>query len=369
VRLSADSHSRELGRTTTDTAGQADRIASLPPGVWCINPLRAVNAYVLEADDGYVLVDCGWDTPDVLEALKVGLRGLGIGLDDVRTLVVTHVHADHYGMAGTLLRLGRMRLLMHRLDWVYADRRFRDLDRAELDIHAWLARNGFQVPLRTAAERALDSLYRVTVIAPDREIEDGDAIPLRDSACQVVWTPGHTQGHVCLHAPERRFLLAGDHVLDPITPNVSMNFEDIHNPLGRYVHSLRKAAELEADIVLPAHGSPFTGLQRRVRELLAHHDDREAAVLDALRGIPRTAGDVARLLPWTRRGRRFEELAPSPSRSRTRPGRSGSPARAATFPAPRTSRQRSSWRVGTRSRTTATTSRRCERRWETRCRQ
>jgi glyoxylase-like metal-dependent hydrolase (beta-lactamase superfamily II) len=273
----------------------------------------ARRQYVLDGDDGYILVDCGGDTPDVLDALQAGLRGLGIGLDDVRTLVVTHVHTDHYGMAGTLLRLGRMRLLMHRLDWLHADRHFRDLDRAELDMQAWMARNGFQMP-RNAAEETLESLRRLTVVAPDREVDDGDAVALKDSECRVVWTPGHTQGHICLHAPERRFLLAGDHVLDPITLNVSMTFEEIRNPLGRYLDSLRKVADLEADVVLPAHGAPFTGLRRRVHELLVHHDHREAAVLEAVRGTPRTAADVARALAWTRRRRTFEELGPSQQR-------------------------------------------------------
>jgi glyoxylase-like metal-dependent hydrolase (beta-lactamase superfamily II) len=90
--------------------------------------LSHVNSYLLRGDDGYILVDCGWDMPDVLEALHAGLNDAGVALDDVRALVVTHMHPDHYGMAGTLKRAGRMRLLMHRLDWLYLEAQRQDLE-------------------------------------------------------------------------------------------------------------------------------------------------------------------------------------------------------------------------------------------------
>src|SRR5438094_6219655 len=76
------------------------RVPDLPPDIRQLrlpmrdNPLRFVNSYVLKGDDGYVLVDCGFEGDDVLAALQAGLREQGIGLDDVRILVVTHYHAD-----------------------------------------------------------------------------------------------------------------------------------------------------------------------------------------------------------------------------------------------------------------------------------
>lgn len=289
-------------------------MADLPGGVWQIplplanSPLRSINAYVLKGDDGYILVDCGWDTPDVLEALQAGLRDIGIGLGDVRSLVITHMHTDHYGLVGTLMRLGQMRLLMHRLDWVFLDRHFRDRAQFKHDLDTWLALNGFGGPLRDAEKRLLDPFWQLTLVAPDVPLEDGDRIAVAGGDCTVVWTPGHTIGHICLFAPTQRYLLSGDHVLDPISPNVGLPLEEVGNPLGEYLDSLRKVATLDADLVLPAHGQPFTGLQRRVHELLAHHDEREAAVLAALDGGARTGAEVAAALPWTRRRLHLHEL-------------------------------------------------------------
>ncbi len=286
-----------------------------PPGIRLIrlplagSPLRHVNSYLIKADDGYVLVDCGWDTPDVLEALEAALREAGVGLSDVRTLVATHYHQDHYGLAGTLLRLGRLRLLMHRLDWLYVDTHFADLAAYRENTLSWLARNGLAPrPISDEDRWAWESLQRFTLVAPDEMVEDGQVLRAGRHAFQVVWTPGHTPGHICLFDAEQRLLIAGDHVLDPITPNVSFWGDDHGNPLGDFLESLRKVAALEADLVLPAHGEPFSGLQRRVGELLAHHDEREQAMLQAMDGHDATATEIARRVPWTRRRQLFDDL-------------------------------------------------------------
>src|SRR3712207_3590490 len=83
------------------------------------SPLRHTNGYLLKADDGWTLVDCGWKMPGALEALAAGVEEAGARLADVRTLVITHFHSDHYGLAGTVVGLTRARLLMHRLDWLF----------------------------------------------------------------------------------------------------------------------------------------------------------------------------------------------------------------------------------------------------------
>ena len=65
--------------------------------------MPSVNAYLLALDDGYCLVDCGTSLEPGWEALERGLDLAGAGLDDVRTLVCTHMHADHAGLASALI--------------------------------------------------------------------------------------------------------------------------------------------------------------------------------------------------------------------------------------------------------------------------
>ncbi|MBV9546743.1 MAG: MBL fold metallo-hydrolase, partial [Chloroflexi bacterium] len=82
--------------------------AELLPGIWRLplplrdSPLGHVNTYLVRSDEGYLLVDCGWDTADTLHALEGHLRVLDVKFSDVRHLVVTHIHPDHYGLAGRL---------------------------------------------------------------------------------------------------------------------------------------------------------------------------------------------------------------------------------------------------------------------------
>ena len=273
--------------------------------------LRAINAYLIKADDGWVLVDCGWNADDVMEALQGALRDVGIGLDDIRRLVITHYHTDHYGMAGTLLRLGKMRMLMHRIDWLHVKTRMADRETLDHDLYGWLELNGFDMALLNDEHRqALDGFLRYTVVEPDEQLEDGMTIDLGDRELRVVWTPGHTAGHICLFDAERRALVAGDHVLDPISPSVGLSRPEQGNPLGEFLDSLHKVSKLEADLVMPAHGRPFEGLQRRVAELLVHHELREQTMLDALVGGPQTGTQVAEKSPWTRREVHLSELPP-----------------------------------------------------------
>ena len=276
------------------------------------NPLRHINSYLIKADDGYVLVDCGWDLPVVLGALQAALADAGVGLDDVRRLVVTHYHADHYGLAGQLVRLGRLRLLMHRLDWVYVRDTFSDMHAFARRSREWFTRNGLDQSSIADEQRAAEAAARFTLVEPDEQLEDDARIGIGSNELRVVWTPGHTPGHICLWDAGRDFLLSGDHVLDPITPNVGYWGRDDGNPLGEFLASLHRVAELDADLVLPAHGEPFRGLRRRVAELLSHHAEREQIMLDALadEGGSATGTQVAQRVPWTRHRRKLTDLPP-----------------------------------------------------------
>lgn len=265
------------------------------------NPLRYVNAYLLEDEGGYTLVDCGWRAEDVLAALHAALERSGIGLAEVRRILITHAHFDHYGLAGTLRRLGVRELYLHRLDWDFARLLLEDpaaIDRAADD---WIARNGY-----TSGEPFDDEHARRNELTePTHVIEDGDRI----GRLTAVWTPGHSPGHVCFVDARSGKMLTGDHILDPITPHVGIWTARSGDPLGAYVASLRKVAALGATGVLPAHGEPFPDLHRRTAELLAHEAEREQQIVTVLAGGAHDAASVARAIPWTRRKRTFDNLA------------------------------------------------------------
>lgn len=284
-----------------------DLVSSLGDGIFQIrlpmagNPLRAINAYLLDDDGGYTLVDCGWKTDDVFAALYAALAGLGLRLGDIARIAITHAHFDHYGLAGTLRRAGVGELVLHPLDWAFARLLLTDpigIDRAA---DAWIARNGLPSDEPFDEEHA----RRNELTEPTSLLEDGDRL----GRLRAIWTPGHTPGHLCFLDSRSGKLLAGDHILDPITPHVGVWGERGENPLDAYIASIHKVVSIGATGVLPAHGEPFDDLAKRAHELLAHEAERETRVIAALVEGPRDATSVARALPWTRRNGAFGELA------------------------------------------------------------
>jgi glyoxylase-like metal-dependent hydrolase (beta-lactamase superfamily II) len=128
-------------------------------------------------------------------------------------------------------------------------------------------------------------------------VEDGEAITLAGEQYRVIWTPGHSDGHICLFRERDGVFIAADHVLPRITPNIGLYSEkDRRNPLGDYLASLKKVERLPASIVLPGHGEPFSDLAGRVREILAHHEEREAQILALLDPRPQHAYGIAEQL-------------------------------------------------------------------------
>ncbi len=307
----------EYAVTQTRGATLPER-AEMLPGVWRLplplrdSPLGHVNTYLVRADDGYLLVDCGWDTADSLEALQGHLRALDIKIDAVRHLLVTHIHPDHYGMAGRLRQMSNADLTFHRLERLYIDSRYGTADELLAEMGEWLRLNGTPAAELDRLNRgSLGMLERVQLAFPDRTLDGGEEIPCGRFAFKVVWTPGHSAGHICLFDARHKVLLSGDHVLPHITPSVGLHVRTTGNPLADYLDSLRLIGRLEAELVLPGHGEPFRGLPERTAQLLAHHQsrlDEIVGIVNAAPGHELTGYEIAARMKWSRR-RSWDDLS------------------------------------------------------------
>jgi glyoxylase-like metal-dependent hydrolase (beta-lactamase superfamily II) len=136
----------------------------------------------------------------------------------------------------------------------------------------------------------------------------------------VLWTPGHSPGHICFYERTQRVILTGDHVLPSITPNVGLHPQQLGNPLGDYLASLKRLEPLEVDDVLPAHQHSFKDLRTRLRELAEHHYERldemlaivgdgHASGYDVASAVVWTIGTFDSFSPWMRRAAISETLA------------------------------------------------------------
>ena len=260
---------------------------------------------------GYLLVDCGWDTADTLKALEGHLRALDIRFADIRHLVVTHIHPDHYGLAGRLREITTAELSFHRLERLYIESRYANADELLEEMREWLRLNGTpQAELDQLSRGSTGMLSRVQIAYPDKTLDGGEEITCGRFAFKVIWTPGHSAGHICLYDARHKVLLSGDHVLPRITPSVGLHVQAASNPLADFLDSLKLIGRLEAELVLPGHGDPFNGLPERTAALIAHHQRR----LDEIVGLlppgseqALTAFQLAQRMRWSSR-REWDDL-------------------------------------------------------------
>jgi glyoxylase-like metal-dependent hydrolase (beta-lactamase superfamily II) len=120
---------------------------------------------------------------------------------------------------------------------------------------------------------------------PSHRVADCDHITLGGRDWVGLFTPGHTDDHLCLYDEEGGVLLSGDQVLPTITPHISGLIPG--DPLLMFLESLDRLSDLpHVTTVLPAHGQPFHDLPGRAAEIKRHHDER----LDRLVEICDAAG-------------------------------------------------------------------------------
>jgi glyoxylase-like metal-dependent hydrolase (beta-lactamase superfamily II) len=262
--------------------------------------LKAVNCYLIEGDDNrHALIDTGWDRPEAFTALLEGLRQYRMGFNNIGQILITHVHADHFGQAGKVKQLSNAEISIHQVEAALIESRYVNFDILMQQMNLLLQKNG--VPSSTTPDMArVATPIRPYVIPtnPDRALKGGETFKVGSFELEVINTPGHSPGHVCFYEKTKKLLFSGDHVLLEITPNVSFHPQSGPNPLKDFIDSLERLAELEVNFVFPGHGPVFSGLRQRIGQIIYHHEQRQLYIKSAARDELKTAWEIANALQW-----------------------------------------------------------------------
>jgi hydroxyacylglutathione hydrolase len=208
-----------------------------------MDPIRAinlgfVNAYLLEAGEGWVLIDAG--VPQQWAQLDAQLAQAGVTPENLRLVVVTHGDFDHIGCCAALKKKYHVKIAMHPAD-------------------AGMARTG--VAAKRRSRRLLGRLFlwfsgfvrgSFPTFEPDVRLRDGQDLAKYGLAAKVIHTPGHTKGSIAVLTASGA-LFPGDTVGNQGRPDSALYIEN-DQELRQSIALLKG---LGARVVYPGHGSPF----------------------------------------------------------------------------------------------------------------
>ena len=256
-----------------------------------------VNCYVTTARP-ITLIDTGTKWDESRRAWQAELAELGLNIEDVQRIIITHAHADHYGLAADIVRASGAEIWTHRHNQAMLE--------ADEVIRA--VRDAFYLQLLTEAGVPPEQRQRVAdgprggnryaeAVSIDRMLEEGDEIELADRTWRIYHMPGHAGGLICLFDPQARVLLSNDHLLRDISSNPVVEPDPDGGPrphrLVQYIQHMQRMADLEPSVAWTGHGHEVHDVRKIVRQRLHFHERRAQRMLELIGAEERSAYQIA----------------------------------------------------------------------------
>jgi glyoxylase-like metal-dependent hydrolase (beta-lactamase superfamily II) len=272
---------------------RADQLAD---GLWCLrlplpySVMPSVNAYLLSTPDGLCLVDCGTSLAPGWEALERGLELAGARPADLRRLVCTHLHADHAGLAATVVERTGCEL-MRGLGPHTVDDRLRDPAIPLAERREYGRREGIPEGEldRWVDAHLADDVHHARV-RPDRLLAAGDVLHTDAGRWRVVPIPGHSPNQIALVEERRRYAITADLAYDVEEPFIEYGWT--LDPYGEHLAALDRVAALEPRMLLSGHGRPDADARGRLAAARRAAEALAPSIHSALKAGPRTAYEV-----------------------------------------------------------------------------
>ncbi|MDR0934560.1 MAG: MBL fold metallo-hydrolase [Burkholderiaceae bacterium] len=275
-----------------------DTLEIMPGIKWLRMPLpfalNHVNLWMIAEGDGWCQIDTGltWDAiKDIwLKLLKT---------HKLTRQIVTHYHPDHIGLAGWLEQQLGIELWMTQGEYLGAQAFADGSGNFHVDAMIEMFRYHGMDWKRLDALKLRGNVYRAgfpVIPSTYHRLFDNQVIDIGGNAWRVIAGYGHAMEHASLYCESLGILISGDMLLPSISTNIPVIAANPRgNPLKHFLDSIQRYRELPQNtLVLPSHGRPFVGINTRIDQLEAHHQNR-CDVLLAAAAEPRTASE---LLPF-----------------------------------------------------------------------
>jgi glyoxylase-like metal-dependent hydrolase (beta-lactamase superfamily II) len=273
-------------------------------------PVKFVCLYLFNIRDKKVLIDSGLNMGNWKNKLFSVFEEYNLSIQDIDYLIITHIHTDHMGLVKVLKQKNpNLKILMHDithdlLKWECDDSNIQELEREARVIANQLIKYGI-------SEEQTNKIVQFFTFwpkflqyqKPDIIVHDGDTIL---DKLEIIWTPGHSFGHICIFDKEKKYLFSGDHILSRITPHIG-NFiipmdmaekykeYDFNNILKHYLVSLDKIDSLNSRIIFPAHQDIIYNPHERILQIKEHHQQRLNEISSVIKNHPMTAYKISQI--------------------------------------------------------------------------
>lgn len=290
-----------IGRSAASQPDAFGRMEQKPLAVPITFPVpfmvRSMNLYLFLAEP-LTLLDTGPKTDAARQAIRATLKAQGVSAGDLKRIIVSHGHVDHFGLARELAEASGAPVYIHPYDgykalagYSFIKEKLPLLQEAGVPEESLKELEGWS----NKAEKLLDPLDEV------RPLRENDQIAFDSFSLKVIHCPGHSQGHICLYNEERRELYGGDHILKDITPNPAI--EPLPSRPGersrsliQYLDSLQKVDRIDPRLIFPAHGAVVDSPRKRIADIRRHHHRRKERLQRLLNGRGTTAYDLGERL-------------------------------------------------------------------------
>jgi len=270
------------------------------------SPLKVLNAYLIKGDKRHLLIDTGFNTEEAKHTLFSAFDDMGLSVEET-DVFLTHVHADHSGLAGAL---------KNEHNKVYCSKKDGDYMNSlvTLDYDAYLHRyyEMFGIPNIKRMKGGEISLkkYLGDVPVDYTELNPGGSLTVGEYRFDVIDLSGHTPGQIGLYDKDHAILFSGDHILADITPNIVMWDHDDMDSIQVFVDNLKKVRNMPVNHVFSSHRRIMENHRERIDEMIFHHENRLNEVLDILGPRVMTAFEVSERMRWELMDGHFANFPP-----------------------------------------------------------
>ncbi|MAT96633.1 MAG: hypothetical protein CL608_05770 [Anaerolineaceae bacterium] len=255
----------------------------------------SVNSYLFTEPEP-ILVDCGVETPASWEALKAGLAQHDLAPANIRRVVITHPHVDHFGLAAKIAAISGAPVWIADIGakWLVDPKKHFGL-RADYYREHFLIQAGLPDEMAQMVLTYFDQIADQISPVPAECIQTfglGDTLAMGGANWQVLHMPGHASHQTCFYQPESRHFLSADMLL-PKTPTPIVERPSPNQPrqpsLPIFMESLNRCEALEIDTVYPGHGEPFQNHRQLIQKQRDRIHQRKAEALSLVQQGHHTA--------------------------------------------------------------------------------